>query len=531
VTSLESFSPWRPTVEGQARDRLANPSLSISVALALGCILAVAAALRYVVWAADFPLHHDEALYGYWARLIVSGRDPLLLTAWVDKPPLVLYALAGALHWPGVSERALRLPGMIVSLATIACTWGLVRRLYDDRTALVSAALLAASPFAILFAPTAFTDPWLTLWLVAATWAAVAGRPFWAGVAVGLAVASKQQGVVAAPLIALLVAAGEHLHPRRADPQCPRPGHLLRRFAAALLGFALIFAPVTWWDTLRWAKRPSFWDRSLTTYGGLGWAPPATWPDRAADWAQIMGYWFGVPALTALMAGLALFAVLRERHRQRIGVLLAAFCTGYLAFHLVVTFQPWDRYLLPLLPFVCVLAGRGIVLLYASVLVPPRGAGRRLALRVLRQAVVVGLVALLGWAAWLGAAGRLPVGSDHGAYAGLDDIAGFFRDQPDNAIIYDRWLGWHFDFYLFDAPQERRWWGSGWKLADDAARTWQESPDRPQWVILPGWRDAAAAEVRLALASRRLALIEAWRVYRGDGTRAFTIYRIEGRAL
>ena len=34
------------------------------------------------------------------------------------------------------------------------------------------------------------------------------------------------------------------------------------------------------------------------------------------------------------------------------------------------------------------------------------------------------------------------------------------RKQPADAVIYDRWLGWHYDYYLFDAPQERRWWGS-----------------------------------------------------------------------
>lgn len=528
MTSLASSSPGRSTAARPARERLA--SLSVPGTLALVSVLLVAAALRYVVWAADFPLHHDEALYGYWARLIVSGRDPLLLTAWVDKPPFVLYVLAGALGTLGVSERALRLPGMIASLATIACTWGLARRLYDGRTALVSATLLAMAPFAILFAPTAFTDPWLTLWLLAATWAAVAGRPFWAGVAVGLAIASKQQGVLAAPLVVLLVAAGEQRAPRQPAPPRGWPGQALRRLAVALLGFALIFVPVTWWDTLRWAKRPSFWDRSLTTYGGLGWVPPAAWPERAADWAQVMGYWFAAPALTALICGLALYAALRERRAQRVGLLLALFAASYLVFHLVITFQPWDRYLLPLLPFVCVLAGRGMVLLYASAATAWPDARRGLAARVVRHLVVIGLLVGLGWAAGRGAAGRLPVGSDHGAYAGLDRVVDFFRQQPDDTIIYDRWLGWHLDFYLFAAPQERRWWGSGWKLADDAARTYREAPGRPQWVILPGWRDAAAAEVRLALAGRRLALIETLRVYRGDGSRAFTIYRIAERA-
>jgi 4-amino-4-deoxy-L-arabinose transferase-like glycosyltransferase len=497
-------------------------------------VLVAAAALRVWLLTANYPLHHDEALYGAWAQLIVSGRDPLLLTAWVDKPPLVIYALAASLRLFGVSELALRLPGMLVSLATIVCVYGLARRLYDARTALLASLLLALAPFAILFAPTTFTDPWLTLWLVAAVWAAVARRSFWAGVALGLAVASKQQGVLGAPLVAALLLAGDALGSgagaRPSIARRPRRA-ALARFGLALLGFALVFLPVTYWDSLRWAKRPSFWDRSLTTYGGLGLAPLAAWPERATEWAQVAGYLFGLPVLSASMLGLAGFAAIRDWRWMKAGGLLGIFLAGYGILHLALTFQPWDRYLLPLLPLICVLAARGIGVLlchaeraYGST--PIAAISQRSISLVGRRAVVIALVALMGWAAWLGATARLPVGSDHGAYTGLDRIAAFLRAQDADAVIYQRWIGWHFDFYLFDAPQERRWWGAGWKLAGDAARTDRETPGRSQWVVLPGWHDAVAGEVRLALASRSLALAEVQRIYRADGSRAFTVYRI-----
>jgi hypothetical protein len=136
------------------------------------------------------------------------------------------------------------------------------------------------------------------------------------------------------------------------------------------------------------------------------------------------------------------------------------------------------------------------------------------------------IAVLAAWSGWLGAAARLPVGSDHGAYFGLDRLSAFLASQPASDIIYQRWIGWHLDFYLFDAPQSRRWWGSGWKLADDAAGVSLLEKERGQWLILPDWRDAAAAEVRLALASRNLALVESARVHRPDGSRAFTLYRI-----
>ena len=218
---------------------------------------------------------------------------------------------------------------------------------------------------------------------------------------------------------------------------------------AAILGFALILVPLTYWDSLRWDNRPSFWDRSLTTYGQLGLAPLAEWPQRAADWAAQLGYLFGLPALSALMllvaaaVGVRAILLLRETQRNRpckrlpsvtpalhpprcgasvlnkskaqglsrqvvsdreeasrpssrlfpkgcfaiadcmsfsvlsrqpapsaketllrrcVDAILALYIIGYLALHFAVTFQPWDRYLLPILPLVCVLAGRGLVL-------------------------------------------------------------------------------------------------------------------------------------------------------------------------
>ena len=352
------------------------PSLLRSSTLSLAMIAVVAAICRVVPWLANYPLHRDEALYGYWARLIASGGDPLLLGPWIDKPPLAIYLLAGSLRAFGVSELALRLPGMVASLAALFLVYRIAHRLYGSRPALIAAGLWALSPFAILFAPTAFTDPWLTLWLAAGAWAALAGRPFWAGAAAGLAVASKQQGgLVAALVIGLLLAPND----RRpgAKPRCetagehaaPRSWFVARRWLAAILGFALVFGPLTWLDSLRWHNRPSFWDRSLTTYGGLGLAQPWQWPQRAADWAAQLGFLFGAPVLTAAVSGLAGWAAIREaRVRRQIGPgpLLALYICAYLALHLFGTFQPWDRYLLPLLPLICILAGRGVEVVFRT---------------------------------------------------------------------------------------------------------------------------------------------------------------------
>ena len=492
---------------------------------AAAALIVAAVALRGIPWLANYPLHRDEALYGYWARLIASGSDPLLLTTWIDKPPLVIYLIAASLRTFGTNELALRLPGMAAGLLTLAATYALAKRAYDRPVAWLAVALLTLSPFAILFAPTAFTDPWLTLWLVIAAWAALGGRAFGAGLALGLAVASKQQGLLGAPLVLALLAAQVSDHPRPWR-------HLGRSFGAALLGCAVIFIPVIYWDSLRWSNRPSFWDRSLMTYGGLGVAAPADWPRRAVEWGAQLALLFGLPALSALMLGGAAAVGVRGAMRwaaerrattgaklaHRVDVVLAAYVLGYLALHTVITFQVWDRYLLPLAPLVCVLAARG----FAGAIHLPNPALPRRAGLVSATVLALALV----YAAGLGTTGRLPVGSDHGAYAGLDQVVTTVRQQPADAVVYHQCLGWYFDFYLFDAPQERRWWDSGWKLASDAFQTAQQTPARRQWVILAAWEAPQADEIRLALTSKGLALVETDRIRRPDGTQSFTLYRI-----
>ncbi len=613
---------------------------------------ALAVVVRIIPWLAGYPLHRDEALYGFWARLIASGRDPLLLTPWIDKPPLVIYLLAGSLKLFGVSELALRLPGMIAGTLLLPVTYALAHRVYDRPTALLAAALVAASPFAILFAPTAFTDPWLALWLAAAAWAAVSGRPFWAGLTLGLAVASKQQGVLGVPLIVGLLMLSD-----RQTANCKlQTRRRLFAICHLLFGFALILTPLTYWDSLRWHNRPSFWDRSITTYGGIALAPLADWPQRAAGWGELLGYLWGTPVLSALVLGAAAWAGWKAEGGRRkdesrpVGFILhpssfilhpssfiLLFVLVYLALHFALTFQVWDRYLLPLVPFVAVLAARGANLtplppspagrggrltgpslagrgaggrwailranalaardatadekrppglealaglwvsgrnrlkplvrrhraIFRAVVHAERGAtanenvgpvgnrpympifravvhagrdatanenvgpvGNRPYMPIFRAALILALAPLLVYTSWLGATARIPVGSDHGAFAGVDRVAAFVRTRPAEAIIYHHALGWYFDFYLFDAPQERRWYDAPARLTADARATVELEPGREQWLAVPDWESVTITEAEATLAAAGLRLDVAESIFRPDGSRSFILYCI-----
>lgn len=508
-------------------------------ALLLGALL-----LRVIPWLANLPLHHDEALYGTWARAIADGSDPLLLVPWIDKPPLVLYLLAFAIRVFGPSELALRAPGVLAGLLAVWATFGLARRIGGERVAWAAALLMTLSPFAILFAPTAFTDGWLTLFVIAAAWAALAGRPGWAGVLLGLAAASKQQGVMGVPLVLALVVLGNISHVGRNGLERQGAGEVEARKArwardilcaigVAALGFAVVFGAVTYWDSLRWHNRPSYWDQSLQTYGGVTLAPLAKWPARAAEWAGQAGCWFGVLPITALVLGLAAIGG-RLRTDPRISEpswrdssirsrLLLIYLIGYLLVHVAFTFQPWDRYLLPVLPLVCILCGEGLVRAWDAIHSSPRRRAHRWA------AVPLAAVAL--YAAGLGATASIPVGSDIGAYHGVMEAAGFLAGQPPDSTVYFDRIGWHLGYYLYGKSIARSWYDSPGKLASEAARVAAERDGSAQWLVLPAWEESQLPDLAAALAAVGFVAQPAYEVDTRDGRIDLTLYRLERRAV
>ncbi len=505
--------------------------------LAIVALLSIALLLRAIPWLANLPLHHDEALYGTWARAIADGSDPLLLIPWVDKPPLVLYLLAATIKLFGVSELSLRVPGMAAGVLTVLATFGLARRVAGVRTAWVAAALVALSPFAILFAPTAFTDGWLTLFLVAAAWAALAGRPGWAGVLLGLACASKQQGVMGVPLVLALVIVGvldakarwnaKARSVKREEREGPLP-----RWDWQPWGLRSCFGAVTYWDSLRWHNRPSYWDQSLQTYGGVVLARLADWPERAVEWARQAGYWFGAWPLTLALLTAGCLAwrsgrpspnELLGRGRLRPAAVCLAYVAGYLLVHVAFTIQPWDRYLLPILPLVCVLLGQGLAAGWEALkrTRTPRGRAR------VAGSTAAALAAVLVFAATLGVRAAIPVGSDIGAYRGVAQAARFLAGQPPGATVYFDRIGWHLGYYLYGRPIVRSWYDSPQKLASETARVAGTAGAPSQWLALPQWERSRLPALSAALAARGFSAWPAYEVAGQNGEPDITLYRLE----
>jgi 4-amino-4-deoxy-L-arabinose transferase-like glycosyltransferase len=131
--------------------------------LAVLALLVLVAAFRIRV--ADVPLERDEGEYAYAGQLALQGVPPYT-HVYNMKFPGTYYAYSAIMALGGQSTRAIHLGLMVVNCATILLVFALGRRLLDDLTAAVAAAIFAlltldrgvlgiwghATHFALLFA-------------------------------------------------------------------------------------------------------------------------------------------------------------------------------------------------------------------------------------------------------------------------------------------------------------------------------------------------------------------------------------------
>jgi hypothetical protein len=437
--------------------------------------------LRFHALTHDARFHPDEALFATFARSAALNGDWLLPGA-LDKPPLSIYLSALAMLpfvdatlTPGLpdldarlGEFAVRFIHVLASFLLLAVSYALARALYRHRfTALLTLALLACSPYAVSFSATGFTDGFMLLFGVAALWQVAAGSWTWGGICLALALASKQQALLFIPLALIIGWA-------RPDFRTVR---VIRLLIPLLIGAALL----TLWDAAR-AQETGFW-----ALGALNNDP---WRllrideivPRLLGWLAYSGLLLGLPWVTfgllAAGVGAALYRVVRQpRHyASLIDVLLLAYCLGYFALHWLVAFNLYDRYLLPLLIPLALLAARALP---ASL--PPN--------RPIRLAITGICLALLIPPGYQAAERAYPIGGDRGDHDGIDALAAYLDSRDLGAILYDHWLGWELGYYLGQWTDKRRvYYPTPNELTDGALA--QPDP-APRYFIAPHSRPHA----------------------------------------
>jgi 2-amino-4-hydroxy-6-hydroxymethyldihydropteridine diphosphokinase len=461
----------------------------------------------------------DEALFATWARHVAVWKDPLLLTQTVDKPPLLFYLQAFFYPLFGPVEWAARMPNLIASILVVPLTAVLAHYLYHQKTTTLTAALLlACSPLAIQFSATAFTDPLLTLWLIASLasmqvasgkWQVASGK--WQ-VAGGKGQVARGKGQVAGgkwqvaggkwQVASRQVASGKWQAPLSPHhPITPSPAHLFisgiffglavatkyqawlflplvgglgwicgyrhRHWLYWLAGLLPVLAAVWLWEYTRTGTF-TLWSTQISNYGGvrLIWSWEL-WP-RFVTWVGLWGTavpLYLLPVLLLIMVGL--LWRLEDEHGQ-VDLLLVLFVIGYWLLHWLTAVPVWDRYLLPLVPIVAILMGRGFSRMQQ--IFADKIKEKSAFIRAHPHPIfLLFLLIILLIPAWGARYGRYPIGGRPDADQGAAQIASYLQDAPYGTVLYDHWYSWHWRYHFFDKGVYVSWFPHGEALAEDLA--------------------------------------------------------------
>ena len=317
---------------------------------ALAAILLLAAGLRLVGIRYGLPLpllNPDEG--NIVPRAFAMVHDGQLDPGWYDYPSLLMALLAPAQAF--VSEPSYgvaRAVAVVIGLGGVGATWWLGKRAYGTGAALVGAAAVAVSTTHVAYSRMAVTDVLLTLAITCAVALALEDRLEWAGLAVGLAASAKYPGAIAA--VPVLVAGWGAWR------------RLGWAAALAVTGFALtspfvlLHAGAAWEDISRVQR--------LARAGWLGFEDDPVTPLAFLD--RLWGSLGPFLALALVCAGLALV------RRRRSDLVLLSFLGAYWLY-LMPQHAHFDRYALPLVPVLAVLAGsvRPVVPVALALLVVP----------------------------------------------------------------------------------------------------------------------------------------------------------------
>jgi 4-amino-4-deoxy-L-arabinose transferase-like glycosyltransferase len=332
---LPSSSAEAPPTSEQHPERRRVEALWGGPKVALAAILVGAAALRLV--GVDYA--HPFALFSPDEQSIVprawhmahgGGLDP----HWFDYPTLLMYLLAPFQAWDAhPSYISARLVVIALAVASVAATWWLGRRAYGQTAGLVAAAVIAVETTHVAYSRMAVTDVPMTFGVAASLALLVSGRLELGGLVAGLATSFKYPGVF---LLVPLVVAG-YRQPRR--------------LALGLAAAAAAFCATSPFFIVHFgsALADAYHVQKLARQGWLGFEH-----DHVAPIAFLDRLWEGLgPAL--LVCGLGLVVALARRGKS--DLILSSFVVVYFL-DLCTLGAHFDRYVLPLVPPLAVLAGR-----------------------------------------------------------------------------------------------------------------------------------------------------------------------------
>jgi hypothetical protein len=216
--------------------------------------------------------------------------------------------------------------------------------------------------------------------------------------------------------------------------------------------------------------------------------------------------------------------------------MLVTFVVSYALFHWLLAFPVWDRYLLPLVPILAVLAAR-LAWLVCSLVgcrkerttkgQPQRARLLVYALARRRTSLVTGalVVVLLAGPVARTVRNGLEDGADGLCRDPMDAAIGFLSAVPEGSVVYHHWLGWHYSYRLFDVPVYLAYWPHPAWLARDVQAF---GSGEPRFIAFPTGQ--SSARVGQALRAVGHGLSDVLAACQGAEAPALSLYQIRSLA-
>ncbi len=264
-----------------------------------------------------------------------------------------------------------------------------------------------------------------------------------------------------------------------------------------------------------------FWVQQTINYGDIRLAYTDELGPRLMGWLSFLPYFFG--PIVGLIGLMGLPSLLRASPRAR---WLLLWLLAMLALHWLLDFPIWDRYFLLLVPIAALVLGQAIGQLVDWVsdhLVTsemPHAAGGVSPLHpsTLLILATVTIVALPFSVA--AAESQYPIGGDHGANDGIDQVAAFLKTLPSGTVLYDHWLAWELGYYVGEGFVYVSYFDTPAALQDDL----RVFGGANRYVIFPG--QESPDRVNAAIKEVGYTLSSVFTTQNRFGQTSFTIFKI-----
>ena len=343
-------------------------SLSQNKNLLLIIILILGALLRISVFGlGDF--HGDEALYSFRGAQIAFGGDWFFRAGDVDKPPLLPYLTALSFRIFGFGDNTARLPDFFASLISIWLVYQICRKLFDKKTGIIAAFLMAISPYNVLYAPTVFEDTLFACMLLFSIYFLCIYKEFWAGVFLGLCFCAKQFGVLAIPIAGAFFIILRYV--KWAQTKHSEFSFYVKKPLMKLVfGFSIVFAGLLIWAVFFEDPRLGIIFQVNAT-GGVFKIMAGEFISRLSHWLSLYSKFTNSSIVNIFflisIPVLIVYEILNLKNKPRCKNIISLCVAGYIALILgaftLFRFGFSPHYLMFIIPFVLILLARYLSLL------------------------------------------------------------------------------------------------------------------------------------------------------------------------